>query len=155
MNKPPARIGKIDYKALNSRQKENFNFQKVSAVLADYGFQTLRLSDDWQGADFIANHVSGDLFLKVQLKSRLTVDKKYKDKDIWICFKDEDIWYLFRHEVFLRWALENLNIGTTESWRVRGRYSWPSLSKGILAWLSDYALTKDLTRTLQETLRPG
>lgn len=44
---------KISYRELNARQKENFNFQKVSAVLADYGFVTFRLSDDWQGADFI------------------------------------------------------------------------------------------------------
>ena len=36
------------YRDLNSRQQENYNFQKVSAVLADYGFATLRLSADWQ-----------------------------------------------------------------------------------------------------------
>ena len=76
MNKPPTRFESIDYEDLNSRQKENFNFQKVSAVLADYGFLTLRLSADWQGADFIAHHVSGDWYLKVQLKGRLTVDTK-------------------------------------------------------------------------------
>jgi hypothetical protein len=35
-------------------------------VLADYGFLTMRLSDDWQGADFIAQHIDG-AFLKVQL----------------------------------------------------------------------------------------
>ena len=72
----------INYKALNSRQKENYNFQKVSAVLADYGFVTIRLSDDWQSADFIAYHANGETFLKIQLKSRLTVDTKYKNKNI-------------------------------------------------------------------------
>ncbi len=41
----------IDYTALKPRQKENYKFQKVSAVLADYGFATIRLSDDWQGID--------------------------------------------------------------------------------------------------------
>jgi hypothetical protein len=29
---------RVSYKALNARQRENYNFQKVSAVLADYGF---------------------------------------------------------------------------------------------------------------------
>jgi hypothetical protein len=29
---------KIDYRALNSRQQENYNFQKVAALLADYRF---------------------------------------------------------------------------------------------------------------------
>jgi hypothetical protein len=49
-------FNRILYSNLNSRQKEAFNFQKVSAVLADYGFITIRLSSDWGGADFIAQH---------------------------------------------------------------------------------------------------
>ncbi len=28
---------RVTYNELNSRQKENYNFQKVSALLADYG----------------------------------------------------------------------------------------------------------------------
>jgi hypothetical protein len=71
----------IEYDALNAKQKENYNFQKVSAVLADYGFVTFRLNDDWQGADFIALHVYGKT-LKVQLKSRLDFDKKYMGKEL-------------------------------------------------------------------------
>ncbi|WP_085213365.1 hypothetical protein [Methylomagnum ishizawai] len=137
---------RISYSDLNSRQKENFNFQKVSAVLADYGFVTIRLNDDWQGADFIAHHVNGEVFLKVQLKGRLTVDTKYKGKDIWICFCYQAIWYLFPHDDFLRWALENLTIGGTEGWeypedwgKVKGCYSWPTPGKSIV-WLKDYAL---------------
>ncbi len=152
MNNPPVKFERVAYKSLNSRQKENFNFQKVSAALADYGFLTLRLSDDWQGADFIAHHVSGDLFLKVQLKGRLTVDTKYKNKEIWICFNHQRIWYLFPHDDFLRWALVNLNIGHTKGWEnptdwdhVKGVYSWPSPGKGILSWLSNYTLTNDPT----------
>ena len=47
---------RVDYGDLNSRQKENRNFQKVAARMADYGFNCLRLTDDWQGADFIACH---------------------------------------------------------------------------------------------------
>jgi hypothetical protein len=59
---------KIIYSELNARQKESYNFQKVSAIFADYGFSTIRLSDDWQGADFIAQHIDNQVFLKVQLK---------------------------------------------------------------------------------------
>lgn len=54
-------LSRICYNELNSRQQENYNFQKVSAVLADYGFVTMRLNDDWQGADFIAIHIDGIL----------------------------------------------------------------------------------------------
>jgi hypothetical protein len=148
--KSPIRFERVSYLHLNARQKENFNFQKVSAVLADYGFVTIRLSDDWQGADFIAHHINGESFLKVQLKGRLTVDTKYKDKDIWICFSYKAVWYLFPHDKFLCWALENTTIGTTRDWespddweRVRGIYTWPSPTKDIIFWLRDngYALT--------------
>ncbi|SVD57416.1 uncharacterized protein METZ01_LOCUS410270, partial [marine metagenome] len=47
---------KINYRKLNARQKENYNYQKISSILAEYGFSTIRLSDDWQSADFIAQH---------------------------------------------------------------------------------------------------
>ena len=78
---------KINYKKLNSRQKENYNYQKISSILAEYGFSTIRLSDDWQSADFIAQHYKNKTFLKVQLKGRLGIDKKYMNKDLWICFR--------------------------------------------------------------------
>lgn len=66
----------ISYDDLNSRQRENYNFHKVSAILADYGFTSIRLSDDWQGADFIAQHIDGQTFIKAQLKGRMSIDKK-------------------------------------------------------------------------------
>ncbi|MDQ5946366.1 MAG: hypothetical protein QG619_1789, partial [Pseudomonadota bacterium] len=77
---------RINYNQLNSKQKENYNFQKVAAVLADYGFTCLRLSDDWQGADFLAYHIDGETTLKVQLKGRLTLEEKYVSKNIHVAF---------------------------------------------------------------------
>jgi hypothetical protein len=71
-------LKKISYHNLNSKQKENYNFHKVAAALADYGYNSLRLNDDLQGADFIA--VNGDNMLKVQLKGRFTVDKNSLEK---------------------------------------------------------------------------
>ena len=99
------------------------------------------------GADFIAQHAGGD-FLKVQLKGRLIVDTKYKDKDIWICFRHLSTWYLYEHDIFLKWALRNTNNSRTKGWKniadwkkVSGVYSWPSPSKQILTYLNQYALT--------------
>ena len=54
----PPIFSPISYASLNSRQKETFNYQKLSAVLADYGYMTHRLSDNWQRADSIAQHKS-------------------------------------------------------------------------------------------------
>jgi hypothetical protein len=64
----PLNLTRIKYEQLNARQRENYNYQNLSAVLADYGFVTMRLSDDWEGADLIAQHINGDTFLKIQLK---------------------------------------------------------------------------------------
>ncbi|WP_166443093.1 hypothetical protein [Phragmitibacter flavus] len=50
----------ISYKDLNAKQQEIYNFQKVAAILADYGFNCIKLADDWQGVDFLAYHVNGN-----------------------------------------------------------------------------------------------
>ena len=81
-----ARFHKIDYAKLNSKQKEIYNFQKVAAVLADYGFNCIKLADDWLGADFIAYHRDAAQTLRVQLKSRLTIEQKYIGKDLFVTF---------------------------------------------------------------------
>ncbi len=130
----------IDYPTLNSRQQEAYNFQKVSAVLADYGFTTIRLSSDWQGADFIAQHIDGSTFLKIQLKGRLTFDKKYRDRDLYVCFPYGGEWFLYAHDELLRTVLETTNIGETSSWKDRGAYSFPSISRKIRELLQPYRL---------------
>ncbi|WP_139167037.1 hypothetical protein [Chromobacterium sphagni] len=89
---------RVEYRQLNARQQENYNFQKLAAVLADYGFNCLRLTDDWQGADFIACHVDGRTVLKVQLKGRMAFDRKYCGKSIHIAFRDQERFYLYPHD---------------------------------------------------------
>ena len=64
---------KVNYNKLNSKQKENYNFHKVAAALAEYGYNSMRLNDDWQGADFIA--VNGDETIK-----QILLDNGYKSK---------------------------------------------------------------------------
>lgn len=63
------KLKKIKYSDLNARQKEIYNFQKVAAILADYGFNCIKLADDWQGADFLAYHKDGKETLRIQLKA--------------------------------------------------------------------------------------
>ena len=45
-------LQRINYSELNARQKEIYNFQKLAAILADYGFNCIKMSDDWQGRRF-------------------------------------------------------------------------------------------------------
>ena len=134
-------FSRIGYADLNARQKENFNFQKVSAVLADYGFVTLRLSDDWQGADFIAQHIDGETFLKVQLKGRLSFDQKYCGKDLWVAFSTGGEWYLYPHDELLQIVLANMNVSNTLSWTERGGYTFPRLSAALSQLLAPYRIT--------------
>ena len=131
----------IDYALLNARQKENFNFQKISGVLADYGFSTVRLTQDWEGADFLAQHSDGVTFLKVQLKGRLHFSKKYTGKGLWLCFREKEDVYLFPHDKVLELILTKGGVmNETISWKTRGRYGWPQLPKWVKPLLQEYKL---------------
>jgi len=123
---------KIPYDELNSRQKENYNFQKVAGHLAEYGFNCLKLSDDWQGADFLACHVDGKAFLKIQLKGRMVIDGKYADKDIHIAFLNGDDCYVYPHD-----EVRNRIAALGHKFEVR---SWPQLPKWARELLADYKL---------------
>ncbi len=100
---------------------------------------TIRLSDDWRGADFIAQHMDGVTFLKIQLKGRLTLDRKYQGRDLQICFRSGDEWYLYPHDVVMEQILASSTIGGTESW-TKGLYTFPSLSKKLRSLLEPYRL---------------
>lgn len=141
------RFERVSYTKLNSRQRENYNFQKVSAVLADYGFSTIRLSSDWQGADFIAQHLDGKRFLKVQLKPRLTMEKKYMNRELHVCFPDGGDWYLFPHDDLVRAVLAESTVGQSISWK-KGGYSYPTLSKRMMQRLAPYRLPGTSTEGL-------
>lgn len=130
----------ISYERLNARQQENYNMLKLGAVIADYGFDLIRLSDDWQGADCIANHIDGSTFLKVQLKGRLTIDKKYLEKDLYIAFRNGRDWYLYPHDELIEKLFDADIALHTNSWIEKGHYSWPSLSTKIENIIAPYIL---------------
>lgn len=116
-------LEKILYKDLNNKQKENYNFHKVAAALAEYGFNSMRLNDDWQGADFISIHIDGYQMLKVQLKGRFSIAKKYIDKSIYIAFIENEIVKLYKHDDAI--SLLQENIINSVSWKEKGTYDWP------------------------------
>lgn len=136
-----SRFAPIPYAELNSRQKENYNFHKIAARLADYGFNCLRLTDDWQGADFIACHIDGENFFKVQLKGRLVIDRKYKGKGIHIAFILGDAAYLYDHDQLVAYIEANRLIGEESvSWHVKGLWSWPTPPGWAINFLEEYRI---------------
>jgi hypothetical protein len=128
---------KILYGSLTARQKELFNFQKIAATLADYGFNCIKLADDWQGADFLAYHVNGTTTLKVQLKSRVTIGKKYSDKDLWIAFPYKDHWYLIAHDLLVEKVRKHTDWLNSPSWKEMNGYSSARINAGLLQSLAE------------------
>ena len=129
------KLAKINYADLNSKAKEMYNFHKVSAKLADYGYTCMWLNNDWQGADFIAVHIDGVTDIKVQLKGRLSFAKKYIGKEIFICFIDANgEIYLYPHDEILRQVEHRISINTTDAW------SSPKLTNENTLLLAQYKL---------------
>ncbi len=131
----------IEYADLNSRQQESYNYQKLSSALADYGFVTIRLSDDWMGADLIARHVNGSDYLKIQLKGRLTIDRKYLGKDIWIAFPYKKSWFMVPHDDLVSYLGKATKICQSSSWMDKGGYSLGGIPAGTSDYLEQFKLT--------------
>lgn len=133
---------RFPYSRLNGRQKENANFQKVSAVLAEYGFSTIRLSDDWLGADFLALHADGRNILRVQLKPRLYFRKEYMKKNLWLCFAEDGGAYLFPHDRVLSIVLKSKRcMHGTVSWNQRRGYSMKQVPQWLKPKIARYFLS--------------
>ncbi len=133
-------FSKINYEDLNPKQKEIYNFQKVASFLANYGFNCIKLADDWLGADFLAYHVNGSDTIKVQLKSRPTIHKKYIGKGLFIAFPIAGCWYLINHDDMIRKAGEVTNWLNTDSWVEKGWYSAATIGSKFLQSLDENKL---------------
>ncbi|MFC3121390.1 hypothetical protein [Agaribacter flavus] len=128
---------KISYSELNAKAKEMYNFQKASAKLADYGFTTMWLNNDWQGADFIGVHIDGVTSIRVQLKGRFSFNQKYCGKDIFICFISEDDVYLYPHDE----VLDKIEHRISDKTYIKtGAWSAPKLTKQNKELLAKYKL---------------
>lgn len=131
----------IPYAELNSRQKENYNFHQIAARLANYGFNSFRVTDDWQGADFIACHVDGETFLKAQLKGRLVIDRKYRGKSIYIAFLLGEDAFLYEHDRLVAHVEANDLIGADSvTWHTKGFRSWPRPPAWAMNFLEDFRI---------------
>ncbi len=138
--------GKVAYDSLNAKQQESYNLQKVSSILAEYGYLVIKLSDDWNGADFIALGFESDKypkehkFLKVQLKGRLGFFKKYLNKDLYICFyyQKTESWYLYPHDKLCEMIMKKHE--DTIAWKNEEEYHFPNISKEYIEILEEYKI---------------
>ena len=126
-----------------SKQIETYNFHKAAAVLAEYGFDCIRLSDDWAGADFLAYHKDTERTLQVQLKSCLVIDKRFLPyEDLYICFpldKADGNWYLLKHRTLEEVARNHNPYGfTINRWNDAGLIWSYTGTKEVKAALEPY-----------------
>ena len=132
------KLQRVNYKELNAKQKEIYNFQKVAGMLADFGFNCIKLTDDWHGADFLAYHKDGTQIFRVQLKSRFTIDKKYSCKNLYMVFRAKEDWYLIAHDELVGITGEVTTYLTSYEWREKGHYDNAAPSKKLLKRISSF-----------------
>ena len=133
---------KVVYSSLNDRAKENFNFHLIAAKLAEYGFASIRLTDDYGGADFLSIHVDGSSILRVQLKGRLSFGQKYFGKNIHIAFREDDKIYVYPHDE-LRDEIqqaEKAHSPQHSAWWDHGSRSWTKIPKYQQHFLDKYEI---------------
>jgi hypothetical protein len=135
---------RVTYSELSGKQQEIYNFQKIASVLADYGFNCIKLADDWQGADFLAYHKDGVDTLKVQLKGRLTIDKKYRNKGLHIAFPLVGHWCVVGHDQLINIVGETTSWLNTPSWELKDQYHSAKPSKKLVAMLKPYMLYESM-----------
>jgi len=135
------KYSKIRYSDLSSKQKEAYNFAHLSALLSEFGLSSIWLQDDWQGADCLAQTADNE-FIKIQLKGRLTFDKKYIGKKIYIAFPHDDGFYVYPHDKVLKKYEERFK--NTSSWNDKGQYSMKNPNQRDKQALEGYFVSKDM-----------
>ncbi len=80
-----------------SQAREVINRNTVVTLALGQGFNAFLPVYDG-GIDFILYRESDGLVLKVQLKGRWTIDRKYIGRDIWVAFPVGSDWYLMRDD---------------------------------------------------------
>ena len=136
-------VGYDERTGKNSKFIETYNFHKAAAVLAEYGFDCIRLSDDWEGADFLAHHKSSNMTLMVQLKTCLVIDRRYLPfKELFMCFPLDGTgnWYMVKHTHLLEIVRKNAPQWVNSNrWKRTGSYFSYTATEKVRCALEEFA----------------
>jgi len=133
------KLEKINYSELNKKAQEIYNFHKTASILADYGYNCIWLTNDWNGADFIAVHIDGISDFKVQLKGGISFAKKYQNKDLYIGFIEQGDLYLYPHDEILR---QVESVISDKRWLENGTYFQTKITKRFREILEPYKIPR-------------
>lgn len=86
--------------------------------------------------------------LHFQLKGRLTFDKKYLGKDIYIAFRSlKGNWFLYQHDELLNLVFDEIgSIQDSKSWKENGLYTFPRLGLEYIQLLLPYQLNRQYNK---------
>ncbi len=139
-------VERVKYEELTKEGKVIYNTQKLCSLLADYGYECHRISNEVDGADIIAYRnksninetLSGIDVLRIQVKSRLTIQKAYRKKDLYVSYPVEEGWYLVPHDEMIKKIVPKQWL-KSESW-AKGIYTIGTLSEELRNKLAPYLL---------------
>ena len=133
-------FARVDFDKLNTCDKRQYDYFKVSAALADYGYFSQGLLTADEHEDFIACNYSGTFQLSVLLKSRLTLASNLEHQKLHIAFYERGYWYVYPHDDVLTFACQTSAITNTTSWRQKGIYTFPQLTEKYRHFLEPWRL---------------
>ena len=128
----------IEYSSLKAKAQENYNFLKMAAILADYGYNCLWLNDDWNGADCIAIHIDGISDFKIQLKGGISFAQKYRGKNLFIAFFELGDLYIYPHDVVLD---QVKSVISDQTWLAKDTYFQTKITKKFSETIAPYKVT--------------
>lgn len=128
----------IEYSSLKAKAQENYNFLKMAAILADYGYNCLWLNDDWNGADCIAMHIDGISDFKIQLKGGISFAQKYRGKNLFIAFFELGDLYIYPHDVVLD---QVKSVISDQTWLAKDTYFQTKITKKFSETIAPYKVT--------------
>ena len=135
----PINLEPINYSSLNAKAQETYNFHKMAAILADYGYNCLWLNDDWNGADCIAVHISGLSDAKIQLKGCISFAQKYRGKNLYIAFFELGDLYIYPHDLVLDQVESFI---ADQTWLAKGTYFQTKITKRFAQIIAPYKVPK-------------
>jgi len=158
----PAYFSRVSYEGLDGRQKEVHNYHHIAALLARHGYASYPIRDDWNGGDMIARHMTDvtQATLMIQIKGRVTFDRKYLGKRLWIGLPVRKNAYVYPHDIILNRYL-SLRAGrgqpleASKAWSEGGCVHWPTPTEELRQILEPYLLIADADLDDRFTVEAG
>ena len=106
------------------------------AKLAEHGYRCV----NQRGTEILASNHELDRPIRIQIKTRIGIYRKFLGNDTYMCFPIGGDWYLIPHDVLMEIVRDRTNWLNTESWNIQGVYHSASPSKFLIKGISEFAL---------------